>query len=1230
MRTRHFNIKVFAEGVLIPCAGCTRTQNVGDIFRFTLQMPPAREAFSVLPNTHVQVFLEETEAGETTSYAFAEGYVKGRSVDTDKFGRDSLVLQCEGYDSSWKNARLGLNIGDGNDTGRYLIHQMFSGLSAGDGTGVDVLPGQRVQQAKQITGYANQGRPVEGYLSIEWMLSQSIGQYGPIAGIVHTIANLAGASPLFRAAYNSARVAERIAFRQNMKVAELVAQDVQLEALMNRINSMQAQDTLFQVLQLVLDQTLHHYSFVPSPYFDSEDLKDENPLGETWSGALDAVMGGTPNFAGGAWGFPLQPGQNYVFKRGPKSTGRNENGIVIWDHRGVDLAIPTGTPLLATRDGVARTFWDSKGGGNVVRLDHGNGYFSQYLHLSQFSVRTGQNVRAGQVVGLSGNTGRSTGPHLHFEIRRGNNVYDPMALTQNNYFRVAGESGQTGYTTRQEDAPSSYQPSPVTSQSTCLELAKDIRIRSFLSLISALEMDRSWLQDPTRPVNPQIFYRMVGWTPSRPDRTFSNTSRHPNSRLGNSTAAGAFQITHQTYRDTSDILRKEMNAGDVAQERYKRFDPEMQKAHAVAIMKMEGVVDDILAGQIGPALQKLRNRWVAIDHAGLSIQQQWQFYSAVLNRYDRNATMGKYPGQMGDPTNLGQFQQTVFNSIKEYKPITGALRQLIFYPRLQFAPPPICNVILPDQITSFTAMESFDAAPSRLMMGARLAHTMAALNGNPQVGHYQALHFAPKYLQGIFDVLRGNNPHDTVLGTTERDQYQAIVQQYLARLEAAKEAGVEYEESVSEKRLLDSIVSSLSTDKMALLPREDILRKIADGEEGVPANLLGMYTYDELFRGVIPAMGMYPYRTAQSGTEDAEENDEEIQGARRRSRENLVEISQSVTSRNLDFYSRERNVGDFASALGAKPWDIRQFLSDKSRNIIGQSEQGTGGDVNESEMGDIENAMVSYTELDPLNEESQVVNLYTNYQFAIMRRQARRATALMPLNINMVCGFNAAVYRPSIGWVSGEVISITDTVNTQSKTATTQVSLAGCQFLGDYEDPTWKMIHAEADAEACEVAADGTPESTLLFDKEFSTQLVGQEVYKPLLGVGSVVDWAKGQMDKAPDTISILQALTEVEKAYRNQGEYLGARSEWSKRLITRPIASENDIMSSLLEVRKENEDYKGVHLASRVPKESKQPYVLERRQWAVRYRDEVRNSNMTTNVDEDWTSKNSDPSEGQ
>lgn len=86
-------------------------------------------------------------------------------------------------------------------------------------------------------------------------------------------------------------------------------------------------------------------------------------------------------------------------------------------HPGIDLANSTGTPVVAADNGyVERVGWDNTGYGNMILLNHGNGTVTRYAHLSAFGVQSGQSVKKGQLIGRIGSTGRSTGPHLHFEV----------------------------------------------------------------------------------------------------------------------------------------------------------------------------------------------------------------------------------------------------------------------------------------------------------------------------------------------------------------------------------------------------------------------------------------------------------------------------------------------------------------------------------------------------------------------------------------------------------------------------------------------------------------------------------------------------------------------------------------------------------------------------------------------------------------------------------------------
>lgn len=94
-------------------------------------------------------------------------------------------------------------------------------------------------------------------------------------------------------------------------------------------------------------------------------------------------------------------------------------------HSGVDLKGPMGDPIYATGDGIVNRCDWYNGYGNAVVIDHKSGYQSLFGHLSRVNVVQGQQVKAGDVIGFLGSTGRSTGPHLHYEIRKDGNDISP-------------------------------------------------------------------------------------------------------------------------------------------------------------------------------------------------------------------------------------------------------------------------------------------------------------------------------------------------------------------------------------------------------------------------------------------------------------------------------------------------------------------------------------------------------------------------------------------------------------------------------------------------------------------------------------------------------------------------------------------------------------------------------------------------------------------------------------
>lgn len=111
-------------------------------------------------------------------------------------------------------------------------------------------------------------------------------------------------------------------------------------------------------------------------------------------------------------------------------------------HQGVDYTIPEGSRVFATADGTVRDVAQRHATqGQTVVIDHGNGYETSYSHLSKINVRKGQSVRRGDIIALSGDTGLSLSPHLHYEVRHNGMRVDPihyffMELTPTEYQRI--------------------------------------------------------------------------------------------------------------------------------------------------------------------------------------------------------------------------------------------------------------------------------------------------------------------------------------------------------------------------------------------------------------------------------------------------------------------------------------------------------------------------------------------------------------------------------------------------------------------------------------------------------------------------------------------------------------------------------------------------------------------------------------------------------------------------
>jgi len=144
------------------------------------------------------------------------------------------------------------------------------------------------------------------------------------------------------------------------------------------------------------------------------------------SGAAAAATGAPPATADG----PSLPTRWPLTVHSYRTRGLAFGDPATERHTGLDLAVPVGSDVRASGGGRVKQTGTDSAYGEFVLLQHPGGYETMYGHLSRVVIQQGAMVRAGQVIGLSGSTGRSTAPHLHFEIRRGGQSVDPLTMVR--------------------------------------------------------------------------------------------------------------------------------------------------------------------------------------------------------------------------------------------------------------------------------------------------------------------------------------------------------------------------------------------------------------------------------------------------------------------------------------------------------------------------------------------------------------------------------------------------------------------------------------------------------------------------------------------------------------------------------------------------------------------------------------------------------------------------------
>jgi murein DD-endopeptidase MepM/ murein hydrolase activator NlpD len=229
---------------------------------------------------------------------------------------------------------------------------------------------------------------------------RSLRMFGALAAVLALALTLVAGSWWYLAAR-----ASRVGELEN-QVAELMAERQRVQELGQQLESIEAQ-----------------YGRIR----DLFGIRSDDTLSQVWL----PPPAGTPRGAGTrSAALSTRPTSWPLTERGFVTQGLLEGDRVEGDHPGLDIAVPTDSYVRASGAGTVREVGEDEVYGSFVVIDHGEGYTSLYGHASSTLVSLGQRVRQNEVIALSGSTGRSTAPHLHFEILLDGEAVDPLTMVQ--------------------------------------------------------------------------------------------------------------------------------------------------------------------------------------------------------------------------------------------------------------------------------------------------------------------------------------------------------------------------------------------------------------------------------------------------------------------------------------------------------------------------------------------------------------------------------------------------------------------------------------------------------------------------------------------------------------------------------------------------------------------------------------------------------------------------------
>ncbi|HEX6613831.1 MAG TPA: M23 family metallopeptidase [Rhodanobacteraceae bacterium] len=217
-----------------------------------------------------------------------------------------------------------------------------------------------------------------------------------------------------------------------VKLGELQAQSIRLDALGERLaeaGKLDPREFDFQHAPALggPEQTVSPASLPPNLAAGLDALRDRFDHQQTQLGVLaDLLMNRQVDARVKPAGMPVLDGYiaSYFGMRADPFNGQRDF------HPGLDIDVPLGSPVHAVADGVVTYAGVRPGYGKVVEIDHGSGYMTRYAHNSKLLARVGERVHAGDVISDAGSTGRSTGPHVHFEVWYRGRVVNPLAFVR--------------------------------------------------------------------------------------------------------------------------------------------------------------------------------------------------------------------------------------------------------------------------------------------------------------------------------------------------------------------------------------------------------------------------------------------------------------------------------------------------------------------------------------------------------------------------------------------------------------------------------------------------------------------------------------------------------------------------------------------------------------------------------------------------------------------------------